>query len=81
LPTPQIGHLTSDDYEHIYEPAEDSFIFLDALEEDADDLRQLQPDVCVEIGYVGFWNVTNRKAWIWDRISIPPGYLERRFCM
>jgi release factor glutamine methyltransferase len=52
LPTPQIGHLTADDYEHIYEPAEDSFIFLDALELEAEGLRELKPTVCVEIGYV-----------------------------
>ncbi|KAK8844645.1 hypothetical protein IAR55_006492 [Kwoniella newhampshirensis] len=50
LPTPHIAHLTEDDYEHVYEPAEDSFILLDALEADADDLRRSKPTICVEIG-------------------------------
>ncbi|WVQ82633.1 hypothetical protein IAT38_004765 [Cryptococcus sp. DSM 104549] len=50
LPTPYIAHLTEDDYEHVYEPAEDSFILLDALEAEAEALRHSQPVVCVEIG-------------------------------
>ncbi|KGB80371.2 hypothetical protein CNBG_6214 [Cryptococcus deuterogattii R265] len=50
LPTPNIAHFTESDYEHIYEPAEDSFILLDALELDAQDLRRMHPSVCVEIG-------------------------------
>lgn len=29
---------------------EDTFILLDALEEDADDLRTLRPRICLEIG-------------------------------
>ncbi|RSH89487.1 S-adenosylmethionine-dependent methyltransferase [Saitozyma podzolica] len=50
LPTPYIGHLTEEDYEHVYEPAEDSFILLDALEADAIPLRAARPSLCVEIG-------------------------------
>ncbi|WWC85655.1 uncharacterized protein L201_000521 [Kwoniella dendrophila CBS 6074] len=50
LPTPHIAHLTEDDYEHIYEPAEDSFILLDALEIDAQLIRNEKPTMCVEIG-------------------------------
>ena len=73
LPTPYIGHLTSEDYEHTYEPAgedhpssarstlslltadltdapEDSFILLDALEQDANLLRGIEPALCIEIG-------------------------------
>lgn len=66
LPTPYIGHLTEEDYEHVYEPAgerdqsrplligpEDSFILLDALEADAIPLRASQPSLCVEIGCDG----------------------------
>ncbi|BFZ63710.1 S-adenosylmethionine-dependent methyltransferase [Saitoella coloradoensis] len=55
LPTPSLSHFTEDDYEHIYEPAEDTFILLDALEQDADMLRNIRKDgeglpLCVEIG-------------------------------
>ncbi|PWY98563.1 putative methylase [Testicularia cyperi] len=56
IPTPSLTHLTKDDYRKVYEPAEDSFILLDALEEDAHALSQRQGNdhqggrLCVEIG-------------------------------
>ncbi|KAF9650691.1 S-adenosyl-L-methionine-dependent methyltransferase [Thelephora ganbajun] len=50
IPTPDLSHLTRKDYDLVYEPAEDTFILLDALEQDADELKKLQPSVCLEVG-------------------------------
>lgn len=50
METPYITHLTADDLEYVYEPAEDSFLLIDALELDLPQLKINQPTVCVEIG-------------------------------
>ncbi|KAG0281231.1 HemK methyltransferase member 2 [Linnemannia exigua] len=50
LPTPDLSHLKRKDYEFIYEPAEDTFLFLDAFEEEVNFLKELQPTISLEIG-------------------------------
>ena len=50
IATPDLSHLTRRDYLQVYEPAEDTFCLLDALEQDADRLRVAQPRLVVEIG-------------------------------
>jgi len=50
LETPNLSHFSVDDYDSIYEPAEDSFLLLDALEEDIHVLKKLKPTICLEIG-------------------------------
>ena len=54
IPTPDISHLKAKDYEHIYEPAEDTFALLDALEQDAEELKSARPRICLEIGSASF---------------------------
>jgi release factor glutamine methyltransferase len=50
LETPDYSHFTTKDYEKIYEPCEDTFLFLDALEADMAFLNELDPQVIIEIG-------------------------------
>ena len=39
---PNFSHITKEDFEHIYEPAEDTFLLLDALEKDIHILQDLK---------------------------------------
>ncbi|WFD02455.1 peptide chain release factor N(5)-glutamine methyltransferase [Malassezia obtusa] len=48
LPTPDIAHVRRDYADSVYDPAEDTFALMDALEEDADSLSRAA--LCVEIG-------------------------------
>jgi len=50
LPTPDYSHFKCEDYENFYEPAEDTFLFLDALEKEITYLNSIQPLFAVEIG-------------------------------
>ncbi|KAJ2547335.1 HemK methyltransferase member 2 [Coemansia sp. RSA 1933] len=50
LPTPSTNHLSQRKYETVYEPAEDTYLLLDALENDQSLLHEQKPTVCVEIG-------------------------------
>lgn len=50
METPKYSHLSSKDFDHVYEPAEDSFLLLDALEDELSHLIDKKPQICVEIG-------------------------------
>lgn len=53
IPTPDLSHFKSKDYDDIYEPAEDTFALLDALEQDVDMLKSVKRRICLEIGSAG----------------------------
>lgn len=51
LPTPNHDHLRTSRFRNrVYDPAEDTFLLLDALEEERIFLKQLNPTICLEIG-------------------------------
>lgn len=50
LATPDYSHFKSKDYENFYEPGEDTFLFLDAIEKDIQFLNAIDPLVVLEIG-------------------------------
>ncbi|KAJ2008394.1 S-adenosylmethionine-dependent methyltransferase, partial [Coemansia thaxteri] len=50
IPTPDTRHLRKAEYATVYEPAEDTHLLLDALENDRTELHELRPTICVEIG-------------------------------
>lgn len=52
MPTPKLSHFNAADYRKVYEPASDTFLFLDSLEKELPFLISLQPSICVEVGYV-----------------------------
>lgn len=58
MDTPLLNHLTREDYNYVYEPAEDSFLLLDALEDDLEELQRRRPLICVELGSGSGINVT-----------------------
>ncbi|KAL1022371.1 hypothetical protein UPYG_G00025900 [Umbra pygmaea] len=49
-PTPLYSHVGRGPFTDVYEPAEDSFLLIDALEKDADRLKKIRPSVCLEVG-------------------------------
>ncbi|XP_020512572.1 methyltransferase N6AMT1 isoform X1 [Labrus bergylta] len=50
FPTPLYSHAGRGDFRDVYEPAEDSFLLIDALEKDAERLQLISPCVCLEVG-------------------------------
>ena len=47
---PDLSVLTMDDYQHVYEPSDDTFLLCDALEGDRAEFVQFRPRMILEIG-------------------------------
>lgn len=50
METPYQNHIDKANFDHVYEPAEDSFLLIDALEKDLTYLQLQNPTFCLEVG-------------------------------
>ncbi|XP_051870277.1 methyltransferase N6AMT1 [Pristis pectinata] len=50
FPTPYSSHVGHGEYADVYDPAEDTFLLMDALEKDVKEIQQLCPSICLEVG-------------------------------
>ncbi|XP_034835369.1 methyltransferase N6AMT1 [Maniola hyperantus] len=50
METPHQNHIDKADFDYVYEPAEDSFLLIDALEKDLEYLKSKNPTICLEVG-------------------------------
>lgn len=50
METPYQNHIKKEDFNYVYEPAEDSFLLIDALEKDLEYLNKKNPTFCLEVG-------------------------------
>ncbi|XP_028160494.1 methyltransferase N6AMT1-like isoform X1 [Ostrinia furnacalis] len=50
METPYQNHIDKKEFDHVYEPAEDSFLLIDAIEKDLQYLKAKNPTFCLEVG-------------------------------
>ncbi|XP_078416284.1 methyltransferase N6AMT1 isoform X1 [Cetorhinus maximus] len=48
--TPFSSHVGRGEFTDVYDPAEDTFLLMDALEKDVNEIRKLCPRICLEVG-------------------------------
>lgn len=66
LPTPCLDHVSKADWNKVYEPNSDTFLFLDALQQEREFIQQLNPSICLEIGYK--WFIVMKTCQIADKL-------------
>lgn len=49
---PSLTHLRLADYADVYEPSDDTYLFVDTLHRDAATLNERAPALCLEVGCV-----------------------------
>ena len=47
---PSLSFSSSSDFENVYEPSDDSWLFMDALSDEREWLLHSHPNICIEIG-------------------------------
>jgi len=47
---PKLGHLPRSTFEEVYEPSDDTYLMVDVLEAEREQLKALAPSICLEIG-------------------------------
>ncbi|KAJ3354928.1 HemK methyltransferase member 2 [Entophlyctis luteolus] len=69
--TPSLSHLSAaaGDYDRVYEPSDDSFLLLDALENDASLIASVAPSVALEVGS-GSGVVSAFLSFLWPHVHI-----------
>jgi hypothetical protein len=55
---PNIDHITREDYKHVYDPSDDTYLFADAIVKEAAMLQTLGASLCLEVGYVLFSSIS-----------------------
>lgn len=50
MKTPSLRHISKSEYQHVYEPIEDTFLLLDALEDELEFIKLKNPTIILEIG-------------------------------
>ena len=54
-PTPITSHLKSPEFSDVYEPAEDSFLLMDALERERDFINEIKYDLPTDLPSLTIW--------------------------